>query len=144
MTRVEFFFNVEDKLQKLAELSEKAINKNIKVMILTADESTTTSVQQALWKHPDSFLANCRSQDSLAAASPIVVDYQTDYLVHDELLINLQQSQTTIFSRFKTLIEIVGADEADKILARARYKFYRDRGYEIRSYDSLGKGVSTY
>jgi DNA polymerase-3 subunit chi len=39
------------------------------------------------------------------------------------------------------LIEIVGADEADKVLARDRYKFYRDRGYELRSYDALGKAI---
>ena len=64
-----------------------------------------------------------------------------DKLLHDDVLINLQHPQPTIFSRFKRLIEIVGADEADKVLARARYKFYRDRGYEIRSYDALGKAI---
>ena len=69
------------------------------------------------------------------------MDWQTDNLVHDDVLINLQQSQSTIFSRFKRLIEIVGADESDKVLARVRYKFYRDRGYEIRSYDALGKAL---
>ena len=45
------------------------------------------------------------------------------------------------FSRFRRLIEIVGADEVDKAQARIRYKFYRDRGYEIKSYDAAGKGI---
>ena len=33
------------------------------------------------------------------------------------------------------LIEIVSLDDADVGAARARYRFYRDRGYEIRSHD---------
>ena len=33
------------------------------------------------------------------------------------------------------LAEIVCADDADRGEARVRYKFYRDRGYEIRTHD---------
>ena len=33
------------------------------------------------------------------------------------------------------LIEIVSLDEEDRRRARERYKFYRDRGYEIRTHD---------
>lgn len=141
MTRVEFFFNVEDKLQKLAELSEKAVTKNIAVTILTHDEAMTASVQQYLWQQPTSFLPNARLADAKDNHSQIVVDWQMDAPVHDDVLINLQPSQPTIFSRFKRLIEIVSLDEDDKVLARARYKFYRDRGYEIRSYDVLEKAI---
>jgi len=141
MTRVEFFFNVEDKLQKVAELSEKAVMKNVKVMVLAGDESMAAATQAYLWQQPISFLPNCRVDDVLAAHSPIIVDSRADKLVHDDVLINFQHPQSTIFSRFKRLIEIVGIDEADKVLARERYKFYRDRGYEIRSYDALGKAL---
>ena len=141
MTRVEFFFNVEDKLQKLAELSEKAVAKNISVTILANDEDKAVSVQQHLWQQPAAFLPNARLADAHAAHTPIIVDWQMDVLVNDDVLINMQHPQPTIFSRFNRLIEIVGVDEADKVLARMRYKFYRDRGYEIRSYDALGKAI---
>ena len=139
MTRVEFFFNVEDKLQKLAELSEKAVTKNVRVMVLTADDASSNRVQQFLWQQPLQFLPNHRVDDALAVQSPIVIGWQTDRLVHDDVLINLQHPQSTVFSRFRRLIEIVGVDEADKVQARERYKFYRDRGYEIKSYDARGK-----
>jgi DNA polymerase-3 subunit chi len=33
------------------------------------------------------------------------------------------------------VIEIVSTDGADRELARERYRFYRDRGYEIRNHD---------
>ena len=141
MTRVEFFFNVEDKLKKLVELSEKAIEKNIRVMILTDDEAAAVSTQQYFWQQSEAFLPNCGTTDGLAKQTPIIIDYKADASIHDDVLISLQHPQPTIFSRFKRLIEIVGTDEADKVLARSRYKFYRDRGYEIRSYDALGKAL---
>ena len=141
MTRVEFFFNVEDKLQKLAELSEKAIAKNVKLLMFTKNKEAAAEIQQYLWSLPQQFLPNYLATDALASAAPIVVDWQGEKLFHDEVLVNLQHSQPLFFSRFRRLIEIVGVDEADKADARVRYKFYRDRGYEIKSYDAAGKGI---
>jgi len=40
------------------------------------------------------------------------------------------------FSRFRYLVELVGNDEDDKVAARQRYKFYRDRGYQVKSTDA--------
>jgi len=40
----------------------------------------------------------------------------------------------SMFSRFQRLVEIVGTDADDREDARARFRFYRDRGYEIRTH----------
>lgn len=141
MTRVEFFFNVENKLQKLAELSEKAIAKNVKLMMFVNTDEAAKEIQQYLWGLPHQFLPNHSVNHPLAAQTPIVLGWQAEQLVHDEVLINLQHPQPIFFSRFRRLIEIVGVDEADKVNARLRYKFYRDRGYEIKSYDAAGKAI---
>ncbi len=141
MTRVEFFFNVEGKLQKLAELGEKAIAKNVKLMMFVQNHEAASEIQQFLWSLPQQFLPNHLVDHPLALVTPIVIDWQGEQLLHDEVLINLQHPQPVFFSRFRRLIEIVGMDEADKVQARIRYKFYRDRGYEIKSYDAAGKGI---
>ena len=141
MTRVEFFFNVEDKLQKLAELSEKAIAKNVKLMMFVQTDEAAKEIQQYLWSLPQQFLPNHLAIEPLASGTPILIDWQGEQLLHDEVLINLQHPQPVFFSRFRRLIEIVGMDEADKVNARLRYKFYRDRGYEIKSYDAAGKAL---
>lgn len=141
MTRVEFFFNVEDKFQKLAELSEKAIAKNVKLMVLAQTNADATKIADYLWSLPQQFLPNHLACHALGLVTPIVLDWQGEQLVHDEVLINLQHPQPLFFSRFRRLVEIVGVDEADKAQARVRYKFYRDRGYEIKSYDAAGKGI---
>ena len=141
MTRIEFFFNVDDKLQKIAEISEKAIVKNVKLMLLVQSADLATQVKEYLWSKDLAFLPHHAPEDVLASETPIVVDWEGKHFLHDEVLINLQHPHPIFFSRFRKLIEIVGIDEADKAQARIRYKFYRDRGYEIRSYDANTKEI---
>jgi hypothetical protein len=52
------------------------------------------------------------------------------------VLVNLGGDLPPGFSRFDRLIEIVGTDETDRIPARERFKFYRDRGYAARGASS--------
>jgi len=142
MTKVEFFYNVEHKLNKVAELSQKAVGKQRKLHIFAPDANEAKKVEQYLWTHaPLHFIPNCQEDSALAAMTPVVIGWQGQHLVHDDVLINLQTAYPPFFSRFRRLIEIVGVDEADKIAARARFKFYRDRGYEIRAFDVNGVGL---
>jgi DNA polymerase-3 subunit chi len=56
------------------------------------------------------------------------------------VLVNLRAEWPPFFGRFERLIEIVSTDEDDRSRARERYKFYRDRGYQIRTHD-LGEAT---
>lgn len=142
MTRIEFFFNVANKLQKVADLSESAVNKGRRLMVFTADTAAALKLENQLWAHPPiGFLPHCRADSALASVTPIVIDWQGEQLPHDDVLINLQSQHPPFFSRFRRLIEIVGMDEADKAEARVRYRFYRDRGYEIKSFDVTGAAL---
>ncbi len=142
MTRIEFFFNVADKLQKVADLSESAINKGRRLMVFTPDTEATLKLENQLWAHPPvGFLPHCRADSPLADVTPIIIGWQGEQLPHDDVLINLQSQHPPFFSRFRRLIEIVGVDEADKAEARVRYRFYRDRGYEIKSFDVTGDAL---
>jgi DNA polymerase-3 subunit chi len=142
MTRIEFFFNVEDKLKKVAELSEKAVMKGRRLMVFAPDRNALLSIETMLWSQsPTSFLPHCHGAHALAAETPIILDWQADHMPHHDVLINLQQDYPPFFSRFTRLIEIVGQEEQDKVAARKRYKFYRDRGYEMRSFDASGAAL---
>jgi DNA polymerase-3 subunit chi len=55
--------------------------------------------------------------------------------VHHELIVNLGRTQPALFGRFERLIEIVGAEETDLEAGRARWKFYKDRGYPLARHD---------
>lgn len=142
MTRIEFFFNVEDKLKKVAELTEKAVMKQRRLMVFTPDQEAARVISNMLWtQSPTSFLAHCKATDDMSEGTSIILDWQGDTLPHHDVLINLQATYPPFFSRFTRLIEIVGQEEQDKVEARKRYKFYRDRGYEMRSFDASGAAI---
>ena len=134
MTRIDFYFNVSNKTLALVDLVESAVIKRRQVTICVADESSAAAVSMNLWQQkPMSFLPNVAANHAATAVTPVIIHWPEMALQNDELLINLRIEQPSFFSRFTHLIELVGEDEQDKIAARARFKFYRDRGYEIKS-----------
>lgn len=136
MTKVDFYFNVTDKLAKSVELCERAIIKGRQLTIFTQDVAMSDLLQQQLWQQsPSSFLTNAHSHALEGSFSAIVLDSTGEHLLQDDVLINLQAQHPPFFSRFRHLIEIVSMDEADKVAARVRFKFYKDRGYAIKTTD---------
>ncbi len=136
MTLIDFYLNSENRLATLSSLSVKALRQDTRLFVLTADDEVTQQVERYLWTQPAiGFLPHCRARHQLANVTPIIVDHVTDRIVHEQVLVNFSADCSHVFSRFERLIEIVGQDEDDKSQARARYRFYRDRGYEIRTHD---------
>jgi DNA polymerase-3 subunit chi len=68
-------------------------------------------------------------------STPIVLTDKAEDVCHYDLLINLDDEWPPFFSRFERLVEIVGTEEDNKVKARARYKFYKDRGYPLQTFD---------
>jgi DNA polymerase III subunit chi len=142
MTRVSFYSNVDDKLALVTYLVEKALNQKHQVTIFTSEEQAAMQTSDALWSNDKaSYLNNVLANDPLALVTPVVIDWQAGTIFQDDLLINLQANQPTFFSRFRHLIEIVSQEAQDKVLARKRYSFYRDCGYEIKHIDMLKKSI---
>lgn len=136
MTRVEFFFNVPDKFAKVAELCEKAVAKGRQLTVFTENEAMSLALQQNLWGWREtSFLPSSLANAVNCQFSPIILDSNGTQLVQDDVLINLQKQHPPFFSRFRYLIELVGLDEEDKVSARVRFRFYKDRGYDIQTSD---------
>jgi DNA polymerase III subunit chi len=136
VTQIDFYVHVENKLQTLCMLAAKALAKNVRMMILTPDAQATERVDKLLWTQPAiGFLPHCRCTHRLAPVTPIILDHGAEPVVHEEVLVNLCDECPPVFSRFERLIEIVGLEDDDRERARNRYRFYRDRGYEIRTHD---------
>ncbi|HET7596293.1 MAG TPA: DNA polymerase III subunit chi [Burkholderiales bacterium] len=136
MTQIDFYTHVEDKLRTACRLATKAYSADLRVMVCCADAETANRFDRLLWTTPAiAFVPHCLAHEALAPDTPIVIDYSGTEPRHDELLLNLRPEWPPLFSRFKRLIEIVSTEDEDKRLARERFKFYRDRGYEIRTHD---------
>ena len=136
MTRIDFYFNVTNKQGLISDLVTSTLAKHRQVTILEDDEDKANIISNDLWYNvPESFLPNMLAINQLAINTPVVVHWHENQLYQDDMLINLTTKEPAFFSRFTQLVEIVTDDEQDKQLARARYKFYRDRGYEIKNLD---------
>jgi DNA polymerase-3 subunit chi len=140
MTQIDFYTHVANKQQIACILSAKALEKGLRVMIYTPDAAATEQIDRLLWTVPATgFIPHCRASDALAPLTPVTIDHAPDAFLHEDVLLNLHPQWPPFFSRFQRLIEIVGLDENDRASSRERFRFYRDRGYDIRTHD-LNKG----
>ena len=143
MTQIDFYTHVENKLQVACKLAAKAHAQGLRVAVLCADASAAQQFDRLLWSvSPLAFVPHCQANHPLAARTPVVIAHddtqQNMTPAHDEVLLNLRDEWPAVFSRFQRLIEIVSRDDADRQSARTRFKFYRDRGYDIRTHDLSG------
>jgi DNA polymerase-3 subunit chi len=141
MTQIDFYTNVSDKLQTACRIVSKGYTLGHRIMAFCPDAETAQRLDRLLWTTPPTgFVPHCAPTHALAPLTPVIVDYQGESPMHDQVLVNLREEWPPFFGRFERLIEIVSADAEDRGRARGRYKFYRDRGYEIRTHD-LGEST---
>lgn len=136
MTRIDFYFEAEDRLQVACRLSAKAAQQKLRVLIYAADGAQAQRIDKMLWTwQATGFLPHCMTRSPLAAETPVLITYDPEDTPHNEVLLNLHSEWPPAFSRFQRLVEIVGRDDADREAARGRFRFYRDRGYDIANHD---------
>lgn len=135
MTKVDFYTGSEDKLRTACQLSHKAMQNGLRVLLHVPDEDMADKLDKLLWHFPaTAFLPHCHSHAAEAADMPVVIG-RDETFPHSELLISLHDTCQPFFSRFERVIEIVSQSDDDAKLGRARYVFYKDRGYELRHFD---------
>jgi len=137
VTQIDFYTQVDDKLDFARKLCLKALSNRARLIVWLPDQSASQKLSRLLWSIPSTgFVPHCMAADPLAARTPIVLEHGAGPFPHDEILVNLRREVPPFFSRFQRMIEIVsGSDDEDKREARERFRHYRDRGYELRTHD---------
>ena len=132
LTKIDFYTGSADKLRTACQLSHKAMQNGVRVVLSTANAATTEALDKLLWQFPaTAFIPHCRSDACDAAQYPAVLNSGNDKFPHYDLLISLHDECVPFFSRFERVIEIVCTDAEDSNRGRVRFKFYRDRGYQL-------------
>jgi len=135
VTTIDFFTNAPEPLKLAARIIAKAYRQHGSVRVLTPDASTTGALDRLLWLEPaQAFLPHCRMDSVIANETPIWIDEALSHAGPASVLVNLHPDPPPFFSRFERLAEVVGADDAQLAAGRARYRFYRDRGYPLNNY----------
>ena len=139
MTKIDFYTGSTDKLRTACQLSHKAMQSGVRTIISAHDVVTADALDKLLWHYPaTAFIPHCRSDAAEAGEMNVVLSHVTNKFPHHELLISLHSEFMPFFSRFERVIEIIGGDAEDSRLGRERFKFYKDRGYELRHIDLAG------
>jgi len=136
MTTIDFYTHVADRLAVAARIVAKAYAAHGTVRVFTPDRSASDALDRLLWLQTAlSFLPHCRMDSALAAETPIWIDEVPEHNGPCAVLVNLNAEPPPFFSRFERLAEIVGKDDADVLAGRERFRFYRERGYELRTHN---------
>lgn len=136
MTRIDFHLNVQDDLQYTCRLIRKAWLSGLKIVCYSTDLQKLKTLDDLLYTFSkDDFLPHALTGEEKLEQAPIVLTNQVEDIRHYDLLINLDVDCPSFFARFDRLVEIVGLEEQNKQQARERYRFYKDRGYPLNTFD---------
>ena len=140
MTQIFFYHNVADRIAAMATLIGKAFAQKKALLVFAPDGEIASTLDRYLWMHPPTgFIPHVRANSPLAAETPIVITDNLESSPQNERLFNLSAEIPTGFSRFTSVIEVVGRNEDERLAGRERAKFYKDRGYEIKFIDLAEK-----
>ncbi len=136
MTSIDFYFNAEDRLQVACRLAGKACAQKKKLLIFAPASDTARRIDNLLWTWQQlSFIPHCAAHDPLAAQTPVLIASDATAPPDCDILINLGAECPPFFERYARLLEIVGQDDMGRSQGRARFKFYKERGYAIGTHD---------
>lgn len=140
MTQVFFYHNAIDRLSAAAALIGKAAQQKKALLVYAPDQHIADAIDRQLWVQPPTgFVPHARSQSPLAADTLVIIADTLETTPQSQRLFNLSREVPPGFSRFTSLIEVVGQDDEDRQAGRERVKFYKDRGYEIKFIDLAEK-----
>ena len=137
MTKVDFYIldsaRPGDALHYCCRLAEKALKKGLGIYIHCRSPEQAREVDDLLWSFsPESFVPH--SLKSADTTERVVIGSDADAPQAAELLINLAPAIPDFFSRFQRVGEIVCQEESWLQPSRERYRFYKDRGYPLKTH----------
>jgi DNA polymerase-3 subunit chi len=142
VTRVNFYIldDTSDsaRLRLAARIAEKAMLQDQHVYINTNDPQESSRLDELLWTFSQGSFVPHRIIDSAPGQDtpePVLIGTAVAIDAPCEVLINLGRDVPEFFSRYDRVAEIVDAEASRRDAGRARYKYYRDRGYELSSHN---------
>ena len=141
MTSIDFYFNAADRLQIACRLAGKAMSQGKRTLVYAPDADLAQRIDRLMWTWPATgFLPHCSPGDPLASETPVLIAEQPG--PECDILINLSAECPPLFERYQRVLEIVSTEEEERSAGRARYAWYRERGYQIKAHDLAATGSS--
>jgi DNA polymerase-3 subunit chi len=141
VTQVDFYIiesEADDARLKLTcRIADKAVREKQHVFINSPSESEARKLDELLWTFlQGSFIPHRIVQQALPEPplEPVLIGIGPEPTGERwDVLINLGADVPEYFSRYRRVAEVVDGDAARREKSRERYRFYRDRGYQLNT-----------
>lgn len=142
MTQIDFYILPNDstdaRLQLACRIADKALQQNQHVFINADSPAESARLDELLWTFSQRSFIPHRVIDADAAepfAEPVLIGCGVTPAGEDwHVLINLSGVVPEFFSRYRRVAEVVDANDRRRAEGRERFRFYRDRGYELNTH----------
>lgn len=140
MTKVDFYLLAgtgQNARETMAcKLIEKIYNLNHKVYVHTGSKQDADRFDDMLWTlKPGNFIPHNLVSANQAPDSPVTIGHDEKAPQVHDVLINLTHDVPLFFSQFNRVAEFVDAEDTHRSQGRTRFKFYKDRGYELDTHE---------
>lgn len=115
-------------------IAEKAFMLGHRVLVNVADAADARAMDERLWTFRDGAFLPHALLDGADATTPVLIGAGEEPADLPYLLINLAGTVPAFFTRFERVAEVVNDEPAVRDAGRERFRFYRDRGYSLRTH----------
>ena len=136
MPRVDFYILSEhhNPDRFLCQLSQKIWQQGHQIYIHTSNEATAETLSDRLWTFSDISFIPHELFVSDSAESPISLGWRETCPQHGDVLVNLSEQIPAFAEGFQRIVELVAGNESQRQKARAHYRDYRERDYELNNH----------
>lgn len=146
MTRVDFYLltaSSGNAVLTVCRLCEKAAAAGLRIFVRAPDAGTADEVDGGLWSfRQGGFVAHERHTGAAIEPPlpPVLIGLADPPETHRAILVNLGADVPPWFSSFERVLEVVPEDVALRAASRERFRFYKDRGYDINTFEQNAAG----
>jgi DNA polymerase-3 subunit chi len=137
MTRIDFYSLEDgsrgDRFLLTCRLVERILaGEGMRVYIHVPDGQQAQHLDKLLWTFREqSFIPHGLLGDTDPHLTPVLIGSDAGPEQEDQVLVNLALAVPEFFGRFERLCEPVDQNSAVRAAGRERFRYYRDRGYEL-------------
>lgn len=143
MTRIDFYITGDggERARELVacRLAAKAFSLDHVVHVHTAGPDQAQHLDKLMWTFRDgSFVPHAVAGDALlddpSSGHSVIIGSGHEPVERCNLVINLGDDVPRFFSRVERVAEVIDGNPARREAGRERFRFYRDRGYQVETH----------
>ena len=124
----------DDPLLLVCELAKRAFESGQPALVLARSADQADALDEKLWEFDENaFIPHQLAGDEDDAITPILIVAPGVNTADRALVINLRDECAP--GLFERVLEVVPADEAERLGSRERWKTYKAAGFEVNKHD---------